>query len=68
MSKSLTLNYVGQLYVLEPTAEANAVRGGRVDVFETEDGTVSLRADGIELPANVFQKPPRIGSQHLRTP
>lgn len=25
-------------------------------MFETEDGTVSLRADGIELPASVFRK------------
>lgn len=56
VSKSLTLNYGGQLYVLEPTPEANAARGCRVDVFEADDGTVSLRAHGVELPANVFQK------------
>ena len=56
VSKSLTLNYKGQLYVLEPTAEANAARGSRVDVFEADDGTVSLRAHGVEIPANVFQK------------
>jgi len=56
VSKSLTLNYKAQLYVLEPTPEANAARGSRVDVFEDNDGTVSLRAHGVELPANVFQK------------
>ncbi|MBP7682621.1 MAG: hypothetical protein KBB95_12030 [Deltaproteobacteria bacterium] len=56
VSKSLTLNYKGQLYVLEPTTEANAPRGSRVDVFEADDGTVRLRAHGVEFPANVFQK------------
>ena len=56
VSKSLTLNYGGALYVLEPTPEANAARGSRIDVFESEDGTVSLRSHGVELPANVFEK------------
>jgi transposase len=56
VSKSLTLNYGGALYVLEPTPEANAARGSRIDVFEAEDGTVSLRSHGVELPANVFEK------------
>jgi len=56
VSKNLTLNYAGELYVLEPTPEADAVRGKRVDVYEAEDGTVSLRSNGTELPARVFQK------------
>ena len=42
--------------MLEPTAEANAARGSRIDVFEDNDGTVSLRAHGVELPASVFQR------------
>ena len=56
MSNSLTLNYGGQLYVLESTPEANAVGGSRVDVFEEDDGTDSLRAHGIERPANVHPR------------
>ena len=42
--------------MLEPTSEANAARRSRVDIFEADDGTVSVRAHGIELPATAFQK------------
>lgn len=56
LTRNLTLNYGNALYVLEPTPEANAARGCRVDVYEAEDGSVSIRHDGVELPATVFQK------------
>ncbi len=56
LSKNLTLNYNSVLYVLEDTPESNEARGKRVDVYEAEDGTVSIRHNGVELPANAFQK------------
>jgi hypothetical protein len=56
LSRNLTLNYGGVLYVLDDTPEANAARGTRIDVYEAEDGTVSIRSAGTELPARAFQK------------
>jgi hypothetical protein len=56
LSRNLTLNYGGVFYVLDDTPEANAARGTRVDVYEAEDGTISIRSGGTELPARVFQK------------
>jgi len=56
LSKNLTLNYNGVLYVLGDTPEANDARGKRVDVYEADDGTVSIRHGGFELPATAFQK------------
>jgi hypothetical protein len=44
LSRNLTLHYGGVLYVLEDTPEADAARGTRVDVYETEDGATSIRA------------------------
>jgi hypothetical protein len=51
VSRNLTLNYNRVLYVLEPTAEARAVKGKRVRVYEDDDGHVSLRAADLELSA-----------------
>jgi transposase len=56
LSKNLTLSYGGVLYVLDDTPEADAVRGARVDVYEAEDGMISIRSNGVELPARAFQK------------
>jgi hypothetical protein len=56
LSRNLTLHYGGVLYVLEDTPEADAARGTRVDVYEAEDGAISIRANGMELPARAFQK------------
>ena len=56
LSRNLTLNYGGVLYVIDATPEANAARGSRVDVYEAEDGTISIRSGSTELPARAFQK------------
>ena len=56
VSKNLTLNYAGVLYVLQDAAEANPARGKRVDVYEADDGTISIRFDGIELAHRAFEK------------
>lgn len=65
LSKNLSLNYGGVLYVLEETPEADAARGTRVDVYEADDGTVSIRSGRAELPARAFQKKglPRLQGQ-----
>ncbi len=56
LSRNLTLNYGGVLYVIDATPEANAARGTRVDVYEAQDGTISIRSGPTELPARAFQK------------
>ncbi len=44
------------LYVLEPTAEAHAMKGKRVRIYEDDDGNVSIRAGDTELAARAFPK------------
>jgi len=56
VSKNLTLNYKRTLYLLDETAAARAARGQRVGGEEHEDGAISLRFGGLELPATAFPK------------
>jgi hypothetical protein len=56
VSKSLTLSYKRQIYVLEPSDCARTAMGRRVTVMEHEDGTVRIRHDGVDLPAKAFAK------------
>jgi hypothetical protein len=56
LSRNLTLNYGGVLYVIEATPGANTARGTRVDVYEAQDGTISIRSGSTELPAHAFHK------------
>ena len=60
VSRNLTLNYKRTLYVLEPTPELQDLKGKRVQVYENDDGQVSIRdPDGRELAARPFSKAPR---------
>jgi len=60
VSKQLTLNYQRKMYVLEPGAAAREARGKRVDVYENEAGEVEVRLGAVVLPAQVFEREPRI--------
>jgi transposase len=62
VSKQLTLNYQRTLYVLEPSETAREARGKRVDVYEDEDGKIEIRRGAVVLPAQAFQKEPRVAS------
>jgi hypothetical protein len=59
VSRNLTVQYRRVLYLLEPTAEAHAVKGQRVRIYEDDDGNVSIRAGDQELPARPFAKEPQ---------
>jgi transposase len=56
VSKSLTLSYKRQMYVLEPSDFARTAMGQPVTVMERDDGSVRIRHDGVDLPAKVFPK------------
>ena len=56
VSKSLTLSYKRQLYVLEPSDFARTAMGRRVMIMERADGSVRIRHDGVDLPAKVIPK------------
>lgn len=56
VSKNLTLNYGGVLYVLQDAAQADPARGKRVDVYEADGGTISIRFEGVELTHRAFEK------------
>ncbi len=61
VSKNLTIRYKGMLYVLEPSAASRAARGQRVTVFEDDDGSISIRHEGVVMPARAFPRDnPRI--------
>jgi len=49
LSRSLTLNYKRVMYVLDPTDEARALRGRRVQIYEDADGQVSIRHGTLHL-------------------
>ena len=58
VTNNLTLHYKRVMYILEPSNLTEAVRGKRVQVFETVDGEVSIRHAGVELRARAFPKRP----------
>ena len=59
VSRNLTLHYKRTLYVLEPTPETHDLKGKRVQIFEDDDGNVSIRANGAKLAVRPFSKEPR---------
>ncbi len=59
VSRNLTLDYKRVMYLLEPTAEAHDAKGKRVQVYEDDDGNVSIRSGDTELAARPFAKEPR---------
>jgi transposase len=60
VTNNLTLHYKRIMYILEPSNLTEAVRGKRVQVFETVDGEVSIRHAGVELRARAFPKDGRV--------
>ncbi len=60
VTAQLTLHFKRTMYILEPTKEAKRAAKKRVTVYEFEDGTVSIRFEGKELPARPFHKDRRV--------
>jgi hypothetical protein len=56
VSRSLSINYQRRLYLLEDTAEARALAGKHVTVFELRDGTVQVRVGARSFPMKDFSK------------
>jgi hypothetical protein len=56
VTRSLTLHYKRVMYVLDKTPAARKAMGQHVTIYETDDGEVSIRHDGRELPARAFNK------------
>lgn len=56
LTTNLTLHYKRVMYVVEPGAAAEAARGKRVLVVESEDGAVRIEYRGNELCARAFPK------------
>jgi len=56
VSKSLTLNYKGVLYVLDPTDTARAAQRQRVRIEEREEGSLSFWHGEHELRATAFPR------------
>jgi hypothetical protein len=56
VSGALTLHYKRVMYLLDDSEVARRARGNQVRIFEAEDGTVSIRFDGQDLPAHAFPK------------
>ena len=56
VTRSLTLHYKRVMYLLDKTEDARRAMGKRVDILETEEGEVRIRFEGVELPAQAFDK------------
>jgi hypothetical protein len=56
VTAQLTVHHKRTMYLLEPTAEANAAARKRVTVVEYEDGRVSICFEGAALAARPFHK------------
>jgi hypothetical protein len=56
VTKNLTLTYKNILYVLDKTDAAKAARDKQLEVEEQEDGSVTFRHAGRELPATAFPR------------
>ena len=60
LTRNLTLHYNRVMYVIDSTPASEEARGKRVDIRETEDGSVHIEYRGTELPARAFPKDSRI--------
>ena len=60
VTSNLTLHFKRVMYILEPTEDAKRAAKKRVTVYELEDGSVSIRYKGTELPARPFHKDRRV--------
>lgn len=60
LTDNLTLHYKRVMYIIEPSAAADSARGKRVMVVESEDGSVRIEHQGVELPARAFAKDARV--------
>ncbi len=60
VSAQLVVHFRRSKYLLEPTEAAKAARCKRVTIVEYEDGRVSIRYQGQELPAEPFHKDRRV--------
>jgi hypothetical protein len=56
----LVVHYKRAMYLLEQTPEALKLRRKLVQVYEREDGTVSLKHNGVTLPFGKFDKEQRV--------
>ncbi|MGD8863733.1 MAG: ISNCY family transposase [Myxococcales bacterium] len=56
VSRSLTLHYKRVMYILDKTDAARRAMGHLVMIYETDDGEISIRHEGRELPARAFHK------------
>lgn len=56
VTRSLTLHYNRVMYVLDRSPAANRAMCKHVDVYEQEDGSISIRFEGEELTARAFDK------------
>jgi hypothetical protein len=60
VSSNLTLHYNRVMYLLNPSESAEATRCKHVQVRESQDGTVRIFHDDVELPARPFPKDNRV--------
>lgn len=56
LSNELTLNYKRKLFLVKPNEFTTTLRGKRVVVMESEDGSVIIRYRDRELAARVFER------------
>src|SRR3981189_2404246 len=56
LSRALTLQYDKVLFILEPSEQAKAAIGKRVNVVDYPDGRLSIRYNGVELAYRTFDK------------
>jgi len=56
LSQALTLQYDKVMFILDPTEEAQAAIGKRVEVLDYPDGRLAIRYKGVDLPYRTFDK------------
>jgi hypothetical protein len=61
----LVVHYKRGMYLLEQTPEALKLRRKLVQVYEREDGSVSLRHNGVTLPFGKFDKDQRVSQGEI---
>lgn len=65
LTQNLTVHYNRVLYVVEDSLESRALRGKRVEVHETEDGTVRIRHGQTELAVTPIRKDGNVRQQDI---
>jgi hypothetical protein len=60
VSQNLTLRYKRDLYLIEPSPEAQRLRGKRCRVYEYADGHLELRDGGESFPFSAFGEKRRV--------